>query len=314
MLVTLLSLAALAQEPAPLAPEAPVAVEAPTSESDAELLRRLQERIAELEAKQAEMEAAAAPAVAPEPVSSGARVSYTGDVAVEEGEVVDEVAAYGYDVIVEGRVLGDATSFGGDVVVVGKGKVDGDATSFGGEVVVEDGGVVRGDRVSFADDADYEDAGTIAGALSSLYHRVVLLLSFAGAGVLLVGLVPSRITRIAEMVEEHPFGTFAAGVLATAFLGIGSLLFAITILGLPIAFLLLAVLGLAWLMGFVGLCQALGDRLPFQQKHHGRWLAFLIGTVVVTFLGFLPLFGWFLVGVASVIGIGAAVASAFGSR
>ena len=90
------------------------------------------------------------------------------------------------------------------------------------------------------------------------------------------------------------------------------LLFAITILGLPMSFVLFGLLGIAWLLGFVALCQAVGDKLPFEQKPHGRWIAFLVGVLLVGFVGALPFVGWVTIVGISVIGIGAALSTKFG--
>ena len=84
-------------------------------------------------------------------------------------------------------------------------------------------------------------------------------------------------------------------------------------LGTPVSALLMAGLGAAWLFGFVGLCQVVGDRLPFADKPQGRWLTFLVGTMLLTFLGSLPWVGWLVVFTASMVGIGAAITSRFGS-
>jgi hypothetical protein len=69
---------------------------------------------------------------------------------------------------------------------------------------------------------------------------------------------------------------------------------------------------MAWLLGFVGLCQAVGDRLPVQERPHGRWIALLVGVLLMTFLGSLPWVGWVVVGGASLLGIGAALSTRFG--
>ena len=73
-------------------------------------------------------------------------------------------------------------------------------------------------------------------------------------------------------------------------------------------------LGLAWLLGFVGLCQTVGDRLPLDLGPHGRWIAFLVGVVLITCLGSLPAIGWLFVSGASLVGLGAAISTRFGSR
>lgn len=308
------TMAALAAPPAvfPAVDETPVEATCASgvTSDDVRLLRdELASMRAEIASQRAELERLRSPAVVP--ASSGPRTAYGGPALVPAGDTVDEVTAFGDDVHVQGRVIGDATSFGGDVIVEDGGSVDGDATSFGGEVQVEPGGVVNGDRVAFAEEpaaAGY----SVWSTLDDLRRRAVLLLSFAGAGVLVVGLAPNRVARVAAAIDQHPLRSFLVGTGASALLVVTSLLFAVTIVGLPVSFLLFAVLGLAWLMGFVGLCHAMGDRLPFAQKHHGRWVAFAIGSALVAFAGSLPWVGWIAVVAASMVGLGGSLRSRFG--
>lgn len=258
----------------------------------------------------------------------GERVGYGKEVRVEAGDEVDEVVGFGDDVHVLGRVRGDATAFGGSVIIHPTGVVQGDAVAFGGDVRVEDGGRIEGGRVSLGvpgvplQEPESPALGAV-GALASdaqsllagLYRRLVLMLSFAGLGVLVVGLFPARVGRISTTLEQRPLRSLFVGAMATGFLALFSLIFGVVTfgLGIPVSLMVIAVLGLAWLMGFVGLCQALGDRLPFEQKPHGRWIAFLIGVVLVTCVGSLPWIGWLAVMGASTVGIGAALSSRFGA-
>lgn len=259
------------------------------------------------------------------------RTAFGEPVQVAVDEEVDEVVSFGDDVDVSGHVLGDAVSFGGNVVVHRTGLVGGDAVSFGGRVVVEDGGTIHGDRVAM----DVPSAGAVpvppdapVGTASltappgwsatemaqALYHKLVWLMSIAGAGVLVVGLFPQRVARVASDVESRPVRAAVVGTLATSLLLLFSVLFTVVTLGLglPISLLLVGVLGIAWLFGFVGLCQAVGDRLPFEDRPHGRWIAFLVGIVLVSFLSSLPWVGWLVVMAASVLGVGSALSTRFG--
>lgn len=284
-------------------------------ESQRSELSRLHDELAELRDEQNELRRNLRK---PYGLPYGERVAYGEAVVVRADEKTDEVIALGNDVRIAGRVLGNATALGGDVVVIDGGIVEGDAISFGGSVRVQPGGVVRGDRITLSGldkTASRAQGSTSAvhGFLSGLYSRLIMLLCFAGAGVMVVGLVPQRVGRIATRLETHPVRSGIVGVVASGFLALSSALFAITFIGLPVSFVLMALLGLAWLMGFVGLCQAVGDRLPFQSKHHGRWLAFLVGTLLLTFLGSLPWVGFLVVAAASVIGMGASLSTRFGS-
>lgn len=318
----LLSAPALATEP----------VAAPELEAQmVELREALEARDADVEELRAELEALKSQTrePVPAPTTDAERVGYGEAVQVHAGERVPEVVAFGDDVHVAGHVVGDATSFGGSILVASTGVVGGDAVSFGGTVEVEDGGVIEGDRVALgvpgvapaaAPDAALGAISEVAAGgeswFDTLYRRLILLLSFAGAGVLVVGLFPNRVGRIARDLEQRPIRSAAVGVLGSGFLVLFAVLFAILTLGLglPVSMVVVVVLGLAWLLGFVGLCQAVGDRLPFDQRPRGRWVAFLVGTVLLTFFGSLPLVGWLVVFAASAVGIGSALATRFGSR
>lgn len=286
--------------------------------------RELEALRSELESQRSELEGLRRPRLQDTgpPLSDGERASFGDKVVIGEDEVVQDAVAFGEDVVVRGKVRGDATSFGGNVRIKPGAVVLGDAVSFGGRVVVEEGGQVRGARVTMAqdatrsvDDASEEDEGSSFGkVLTALYHRLVLLLSFAGAGVLLVGLFPDRVGRVAVALEEQPVRSTVLGLASTVALSFGALLFAVTVLGIPVSFVIMSLLGLAWLLGFVGLCQAVGDRLPLQEKVHGRWLAFLGGTLLVTFVSALPFIGVMVVVLTSLAGVGAAFATRFGGR
>ena len=255
------------------------------------------------------------------------RVGYGEAVEVGVHETVQSAVTFGADIRVEGRVEGDATAFGGDVVVSRSGIIAGDAVSFGGRVVVEDGGQVVGEPIAALGRPEpapesRQAAGSLIGLLDIptlaqvLYRRLMLMLSFAGAGVLMVGLFPQRVTRVAETLERQPIRSAVLGSVIASFVAMFSLLIAVATLGLglPVGFLLVALLSLSWFLGFVALCQAVGDRLPFAQKPQGRWAAFLVGILLITLISGLPLVGVLVVSGASLIAIGAASLSALGTR
>ncbi len=289
-----------------------------TQRDDLDLLRgQVDEMRSTIAGQQAEIEALRdTDARLDELLSPGdERTGFGNSVVVQAGELVEEATAFGEDVLVLGHVTGDATSFGGNVYIKHGGVVEGDAVSFGGRVITEDGAELEGNRLAMAAGANLMAmAPETSGFLTAIYNRLVFLLSFAGAGVLLVGLFPLRVGRIAHSLEEHPFRAAFAGTFATGFLLGAAGLFAITCLGLPVTAVLLTVLSVAWMMGFVGICQAVGDRLPFEQKQNGRWIAFLIGSLLVAFLTSLPFMGWLIVMMGSVLGIGAALSTRLGGR
>ncbi|MEQ1567628.1 MAG: hypothetical protein ABMA64_18440 [Myxococcota bacterium] len=300
---------------------------APSFAADTDALRQqIDELKQQVEEQSREIEALRSPDRS-EPAAQ--RVGFGQPVRVDVGESVDEVVSFGHPVDVFGHVRGDAVSFGGDVRVGGTGSIDGDAVSFGGRVAVEPGGVVAGNRVAMASSEPVSvalapDENPAAAnlhlsthprqLLSAVYHRLVWMLSVAGAGVLVVGLFPQRVSRVARDLEARPIRSAVVGALATGFLVSFAALFAVVTLGLgsPVSLILLLVLGVAWLLGFVGLCQAVGDRLPIQERPHGRWIALLVGVLLISFASSLPWIGWLVVFGTSMVGIGAALSTRFG--
>jgi hypothetical protein len=296
-------------------------------------LQHLQERNAELEAelhalrqRVEQVERRAARTAPGELVSSGPVVVPVGTVAAEALSLRD-------DVLVEGHVRGDAVSVFGDVVVAPGGRVDGDVVSIAGSLDVADGATVGGDRVALGlgggpslDWSTMADPHHAVGALAmsnhahealqGLYQRLVWLLGIAGAGVLTVGLFPHRVGRVATDIEERPLRSAFVGASAATFLTLFAGLFALVTVGLgsPVSLVVLLGLGAAWLLGFVGFCQAVGDRLPFASQLHGRWLAFLVGVVLVAFASSLPWLGWLVLAGASVVGLGASIGTRMGAH
>lgn len=322
----LLSALALAegppQDPLPVdsAPTAvPEVIEAAPTIIDATPEPTVLDRITLLEAEIAALRAErgasaeAAPA-AGHGVASGS-VTQAGLVVVPHGVIWEEAVAFGGDVVVHGKVRGAATAFGGDVRVMEGGIVEGDAVAFGGRVQVQPGGIVGGNQIGTSgQEAASAESSALGDALSWAYDRLVALLTIGGTGVLVVALFPGRVNKVAQRLEARPLRSFFLGAFGGISVATAAILFAITLLGLPVSVALLGGLAFGGLLGFVGLSQAVGDRLPMRRQEHGRWLAFLAGCLIVGFFSSLPLLGALFAGAAGAAGLGAALSSRFGTR
>jgi|GEM_PF-2271956 len=233
---------------------------------------------------------------------------------VPAGTVTERAVGLGGPVVVSGHVTGHAVSFGGDVHVMQTGRVDGDIVSFGGEVVVHPGGEVLGDRLAMSGQRAAESIGKMPKDLGygGVIHRLVLFLALGGVGVLVVGLFPARIERVSDALQTHPLRYVLAGLATTVTVAVTAALLAVTLLGLPLAALLLLFTVGAWLVGFVALCQAAGDQLPLGRHRGNATLAFLVGVAILFTIGLLPVAGPVLFSLTLFPCIGAAIATRFG--
>ncbi|MEC8424963.1 MAG: hypothetical protein VX000_14360 [Myxococcota bacterium] len=305
-----------------------------TGETEAVRWRDALRRIELLESRLAEMEAsvhgppsgALSDAVVAEPVT------VAGPVVVGAGDVVAEAVGLTGPVDVYGRVRGNAVSVGADVRVHPGGRVEGDAVSLGGRIVVSDGGAVLGDRVALGGSPSAEsrtaasaviggeglltsvtDRAAILGPLRDLARRMAVLLSCAAAGVLVVGFWPRQVDRIAGLVSARPaWLTLLGGLFGVALL-LGATVLGLTIIGIPLALLLVLVLAGGGLLGFVGLGKAIGDRFSMV-RDRGGWLAFLVGAGLLAGVAFLPWVGPAIIALLMMPALGAALSSGFGNR
>jgi hypothetical protein len=248
-------------------------------------------------------------------------VRFGEDITIPEGRVIEgDVVAVGGSITVLGRVKGDAVSVGGTVHVKGKGVVEGDAVSLGGGVQTSDSASVGGSDVSVGkfDFEHMHHMWPLIGAWGMLGAGAWLVKILVGLAItLFIGwisllLLRERIEHAASVVHERFGKSFVLGLLGWALLvlaipvGIIALvltgviaivILCITIIGIPVAILLVValVLGLigivvgAIYVGFLGYLtgaiflgrRVLGDRVATKPL-----MAIAAGVLVIAVLRF----------------------------
>jgi hypothetical protein len=245
----------------------------------------------------------------------GAIVVIVGDVAVHRGETVDGVFVVNGDVRIAGRVDGDVTVLSGDAVV--SGEIRGDLFTAGGRARLLPSARVTGD-VRYGD--DYPDVSSdarvfgdvekqtwpdLGGAIAWVAGFVVWLaitLSAAALGALLLLAFPRAADAVEARSRERKGPLIAIGLAAAIALPIGAGIAAITLVGLPLAFLVLLALLPIGVVGYLASAWALGRRVLGAPR--SRALSFLAGLAILRLLALVPIVG-LLVGIAAaVFGLG----------
>jgi len=267
---------------------------------------------------------AAAPAAQTEADGGDAIVVVSGDVTVPRGQTVDGVFIVSGDLKLLGHVDGDVVLVSGDALV--SGRIDGSLVTIGGQArllpkafikgnvhygderpIVAGAAIVRGD-VSKENGFDSID---FLPFISVFLFWLAAGISMAILGVLLLLIAPRAAEAIAARSRERIGPVIGIGFAVAIALPVAAAIAAVTLVGLPLAFIvLLALLPLAAL-AYVASAYALGRRLVKEPK--GRVWAFLAGLAVLRVLALVPILG-FLVGIAAAIFglglIGAAIGAA----
>ena len=241
----------------------------------------------------------------------------------------NDVVQVGHDVVIERgeHVLGHVIAMGGNVTV--KGVVDDDVVAMGGDVYVDDGAIIRGDAVSLGGQVHKAAGSTVLGSnvtvgglpkqffdfrslgligngmqfLSSLFKLMFWLI----VGWVVVMATPDRSRRILAEIETQPWMSALWGFLGimafiplTIAVAIAAVLLVVTIIGIPVAVLLLlgyvVALCVAFLWGGVLGASALGGwlvrRLSPRLGESTLVRNTLVGIAALGLLGMIgPMFG-----------------------
>jgi len=189
----------------------------------------------------------------------------------------NDVVQMGEDIVIDRgeHVLGHVFAMGGSVTV--RGIVDEDVLAMGGDVILEEGAQVRGDAVSIGGQVQKAPGASVLGSSVSVGNfprgmAGIGVLNFVGHGVdvaqkvigilfsmiiawVVVSLTRERTRRVVARIEHQPLamigwgalGVFAIAPAAVA-VALAAVLLVVTIIGIPVAVLLLLGYSLAVVM------------------------------------------------------------------
>ncbi|MEF8843267.1 MAG: polymer-forming cytoskeletal protein [Haloarculaceae archaeon] len=225
-----------------------------------------------------------------------------GDVTVLESGEVGTLEAGAGSVTILGTVRGDAT-VGAERLVVGSTGVVGGDLRYDADEFVNDGtveGRVVRDR-SIAQGPEFQPVGDVGDAVLGVYGFLVNL----ALGAVLLLVFPGFSSRVADRAVSDPLRSGGVGLLALVAVPVALVLFAVTIIGIPITIVgafLFAVL--AW-VGTVYGRFAVGEWLTALADVENRWLALLVGVLAVAVGVRLPLVGGLVQLAVFLLGLGA---------
>jgi hypothetical protein len=215
-------------------------------------------------------------------VVRGDRVRFGGDVTVERNERLEgDAVAIGGSVTVNGEVTGDATSIGGTLTLGPDAVVRGDAVSVGGTLNRAPGSRVEGDVTEVGGGGGGFRRGmwfpgffgTFWSRFGSLAATALRLAVLAMVAVIIVAFGRNAVERIAARTAAAPVRSGLIGLLAEILfvpvMVLTAVVLAVSIIGIPLLFLMpfaVLLVMLVALVGFVGL-----------SYHVGRWIASRFG-------------------------------------
>jgi hypothetical protein len=250
-------------------------------------------------------------------------VVISGDVKVEDGETVDAIVIASGDLVLLGHADGDVVLFAGDATIAGR--IDGDLVTFGGRARLMPGAHVAGDlrygdeRPIVAGNAtvrgeiveeDWDDSLELLPFIGAFVLWLGISISMAILGVLILLIAPRAADAIAARSRERVGVVIAIGIAVAICLPLAAVIAALTVVGLPLSFLLLLALPPLAALAYVAAAYALGRRVVGPPRN--RIWSFLAGLAILRGLALIPFLGA-LVGLAAVVFGFGLIAAAIGA-
>lgn len=240
------------------------------------------------------------------------------DTIIKKGEEAGDVSVIGGNLIVRGHVTGDADVVGGKIIIEPGGSIDGDASALGGKVDIKPGGKLKGDTIEMA----YGFPRYIHSSYERSWHGFTLswliksLVLFVLIPVLIAGLFPRRIDKVAEIAAKKPGESILYGIAGLLLVVPLAVLIVLTLVGIPLLAVEGALYVAALLFGMVGIeiavARMLGEKL--NRPIASLILAAIIGGGLRGLISLIPIFGAFVNFALTLIGVGAVWVTGFGSR
>lgn len=208
----------------------------------------------------------------------GEIVSFFRSVEVEGDKVVNgEVVALFADVRIEGEVHGDVVAVIGSITLGDSARVGGDVVAIGG-INASPSALIHGDSVSIPIFLGFPVFSTWSMWVS--FFIGVILLSLLGA--LVAALFPERLRRVANTGSDRTMLSLLVGAASFPLLTVAFTLLLLTVIGIPVAMLIVLLYPVAAFVGYVAGCALLGARLRGQSLDASPlWQSAVLGIVFI---------------------------------
>ncbi|MCU1348594.1 MAG: hypothetical protein JWO56_1624 [Acidobacteria bacterium] len=229
-------------------------------------------------------------------------------------------------VTIEQPVSGDVVVFGGDVTIHNEGHVNGDVVCLGGTVNGTAQQISGDVFVRSTESALVSGAPRGVLAMLMIAVKLTLLLLWLVVTVLVTLAAGRELRQAAIEVRSAPLHTFAVGLVGYTSFILTAILFSTLIpfmVGVPLLIVLAVFAIFAKVFGTIAVFHAVGtlvagartrEQLASRRFLRGDLAMTVIGLLILGAIRMVPIVGTILWGVASLFGVGAALATAFGRR
>ncbi|GAB6086356.1 bactofilin family protein [Alkaliphilus crotonatoxidans] len=229
----------------------------------------------------------------------------------EEGAIDGSLYAFVNYLNIKGTVGGDIRGAAGTVIITGR--IKGDVVLRADKLYLEPNAIIEGDLIYTSSSPQEIDPSSVKGIIEyrpadekrlqlnkSVFLRTLFLISYLLVGLLFLRLFQGPAGRSAAFLNEKPLLALGIGLVLLVMVPVISFLLLISIIGIPIAILAMALYGILIYLAKIPVELWLGKKILRQDDR--PYLSFIIGSLLIASLRFIPYLGWLIT--LGIIGLG----------
>jgi len=253
--------------------------------------------------------------VSPEEVLKGNAVNILGSSDIKgpvDGDVVNILGSLSLDSSVAGDIISvfSSTELGPNT------EIRGEVISVGRRFEKDDRAMIRGgvSEINIGDLLVPEELTLIFRRIYPFRFLTSTLIA-AAVALLIISFLPGRVKYMSSSIDKNPWRILLIGFIGHMFVLFSIPFFAITIIGLPISFILPILLFAGNVFGFAGLSLLVGKKLTLQMKRGGanQLVNILLGLLILRIARGIPVLGFFVSLILIFISFGVVLDTKFGS-
>ena len=207
------------------------------------------------------------------------------------------------------EVTGDITAGVGQLTFTPNAKVSGNVTYWSDvDAQIQPGAQILGKIVhNFPPKPDKEKAAKAMGTFA-LAVKVISFISALIIGFLLIKFLPIFTQRTANTISKNALKSLGMGILALILTPIIAVILLVTIVGIPLAFILLVAFAIELYLAKIFVSLVIGQKiLKFLGQKAGNGWSLVLGLIVFMIVTMVPIIGWIVALIVLLLGLGAIV-------
>lgn len=226
-------------------------------------------------------------------------------------EVAKEANLAGGDIILGSIINGPVNIGAGQIGIKKTARIKGDLNYWSGDKAqIENGAIVSG-KIQMHElprnNPDTEKAARVFAQIS-LFVKVLGFITYLTLGLLLISFYPKLTQSAVSALNEKPSRSFLIGFLSFFLIPAVFIILLVTVIGIPLAFILMSGYFLLSVFGIIITSLWFGQKVLKSENENSRLAtSLLVGLVIYEIPVFLPFIGWLIKLIAVSLGIGALV-------